>query len=87
MECTIEVCISRRNWAEALGIVESSSFFEGGQESGDGHGEGPNLKHQLSHTDAVRLRLLLKIRFGRFLGEGGAMGGLNVFLGSHPLHI
>ena len=37
MECTIEVCISRRNWAEASGIVESSSFVEGGQQSGDGH--------------------------------------------------
>ena len=87
MECTIEVCISRRNWAEVLGIVESSSFSERGQESGDGHGEGPKLKHHLSHTDSVRLRLLLKIRFGHFLGEGGATGGLNVFLGSTPLPI
>ena len=39
-------------------------------------GRGPNLKHHLSHTDSVRLRLLLKIRFGHCLGEGGAMGGV-----------
>ena len=33
---------------------------------------GPNCKHHLSHTDSVRLRLLLTIRFGQFGGDCGA---------------
>ena len=35
---------------------------------------GPNGYHHLSHTESVRLRLLVTVRFIHFLEEWGAMG-------------
>ena len=47
-------------------------------------GWGANRSHHLSHTDSVRLRLLGTVRFVQFLEEWGAVGALNVLLGSPP---
>ena len=67
--------------------LDGKGGAESGKRVGMGMGMGPNCKHHLSHTDSVRLRLLLTIRFGQFGGECGAMGALNVCLGSPPLPI
>ena len=39
-----------------------------------GEGRGPNGNHHLSHTESVRLRLLVAVCFPQFLGEWGGSG-------------
>ena len=49
--------------------LDGKGGAENGKRVGMGMGMGPNCKHHLSHTDSVRLRLLLTLGLWGVLGH------------------